>query len=81
MSVSLRLEPELEAELRLRLERDGGSMSEFVRQAIREKLDRDGRSAYQIGEPLFGRYSSGDGDRSVRRKEGVKARIDAKHRR
>ncbi|MBF0256882.1 MAG: ribbon-helix-helix protein, CopG family, partial [Gammaproteobacteria bacterium] len=55
MSLSLRIDPELETELRLRLEREGGSVSEFVRQAIREKLDRDSRSAYQIGEPLFGR--------------------------
>ncbi|MBF0255519.1 MAG: hypothetical protein HQL47_03455, partial [Gammaproteobacteria bacterium] len=71
----------LETELRLRLEREGGSVSEFVRQAIREKLDRDNRSAYQIGEPLFGRYSSGETDRSLRHKELLREKLGAKHRR
>jgi hypothetical protein len=83
MTVSIRLDAETEAALRDRLRRDGGSLSEFVRDAIREKLARtpDGPAPYSIGEPLFGRYSSGEADRSQRRKAIVREKIGGKHRR
>ena len=83
MTVSLRLDDSLEAELRRRLARNGTPLSDFSRQAIREKLARDMESSdpYTLGQPLFGRHASGEQDRSQRRKQIVRERLDAKHRR
>jgi Arc/MetJ-type ribon-helix-helix transcriptional regulator len=84
MTVSLRLDEALEAELRRRLARNGIPLSDFVRQAIREKLARDAESAddpYTLGQHLFGRHASGERDRSQRRKQIVRERLDARHRR
>lgn len=84
MTVSLRLDDALEAELRRRLVRDGIPLSDFVRQAIREKLARDDAGPvdpYTVGQSLFGRHASGEQDRSQRRKQIVRERLDAKHRR
>ena len=83
MTVSLRLDDALEAELRRRLARDGTPLSDFIRQAIHEKLARDRESSdpYTLGQPFFGRHASGEQDRSQRRKQIVRERLDAKHRR
>lgn len=83
MSISIRLDPETETVLRRRLATEGIPLSAFVRDAIQEKLARsDGEtSPYSLGEPLFGRYASGESDRSARRKELLRERLHAKHRR
>lgn len=83
MTISIRLDQETEAALRRRLAGEGMPVSEFIREAIREKLARgpDEASPYAIGESLFGRYSSGETDRSQRRKELLRERLHAKHRR
>jgi Arc/MetJ-type ribon-helix-helix transcriptional regulator len=83
MTISTRPDPETEALLRSRLLREDLSLSEFVREAIREKLERGDAAAtpYSIGEPLFGRHASGDTDRSEQRKALLRERIGAKHRR
>ena len=83
MTISIRLDHETETALRQRLEHDGLALSDFVRAAIREKLAQtdENASPYQLGESLFGRYSSGEQDRSLRRKELLRERLHAKHRR
>jgi len=83
MTLSIRLDPETETALRDRLRRDGGSLSELVRDAIREKLARtpDGTTPYAIGEPLFGRYASGKSNLSQQRKAILREKIGDKHRR
>ena len=82
MTVSLRLEETLEAELKRRLARDGVPLSDFVRQAIREKLEREAHPAdpYALGWALFGRHASGEPDRSQRRKQIIRERLHARHR-
>lgn len=82
MTVSLRLEKALESELRQRLEREGVPLSAFVRQAIREKLERDARpdDLQAFGRALFGRHASGETDRSRRRKDILRERFHARHR-
>jgi Arc/MetJ-type ribon-helix-helix transcriptional regulator len=60
MSINIRLPKELEAKLRLRLDAQGFGLSEFVREAIAEKLDREaaGRpSAYELGRNVFYGFS------------------------
>lgn len=84
MALSLRLDQETQEALRQHLERAGTTQSAFVREAIREKLARSSPEAstpYQLGEPLFGRYASGDTNRSQARKTLIRERLGAKHRR
>ena len=82
MTVSLRLEETLDAALRQRLAQDEISLSDFIRQAICEKLERDQQPVdpYTLGRPLFGRHASGEPDRSQRRKPIIRERLHAQHR-
>ena len=82
MTVSLRLEKNLEAELRQRLAHHGIPLSEFIRQAILEKLERETQPAdpYTLGRGLFGRHASGEPDRSQRRKQIIREQLHARHR-
>ncbi len=83
VTISIRLDSETERRLRYRLADEGIRLSDFVREAIQEKLaeERPQNSPYAIGKDVFGRYASGDGDRSARRKSLVRQRIHEKHRR
>ncbi len=81
MTISIRLDSHTEAELRLRLREQNIPLSVFVREAVREKLinDQEARSAYEIGEGVFGKYSSGHHDLSSNRKAILKEKLRAKH--
>jgi hypothetical protein len=83
VSISIRLDPETEKALRRYLEVERIPLSAFVREAIQEKLARGAGevSPYSLGEPLFGRFASGEADRSLRREELIRERLHAKHRR
>ena len=83
MTLSVRLGDAAETELRQRLHRKGVPLSEFVREAIREKLAREieNGTPFELGKDLFGRHASGDTDRSTRRKELLRGRLHAKHHR
>ena len=62
MTITIRLPAKLEANLRARLGRRRVGLSDFVRDAIAEKLQREPEqtpSAYELGKSLFGRYGSG----------------------
>jgi hypothetical protein len=61
VTVTIRLDEDMEAKLRRLLEQKGGSLSAFVRAAIAEKLEREATkpTPYELGKHLFGRYSSG----------------------
>ena len=85
MTITVRLPQALEAELRTRLDANGVGLSEFVREAITEKLEREGaskkRTPYEFGRHLFGKYSSGRDDLSANRKAILHEILSAKHRR
>jgi len=82
MTISIRLDSNTEAELRLRLREKQIPLSVFVREAVQEKLTNDEKalSAYEIGEGLFGKYSSGRDDLSSSRKTILNDKLKAKHR-
>jgi hypothetical protein len=68
-SITIRLPEELKAQLRLGLQ--GFGLSEFVREAVAEKLDREAAgqlSAYELGKNVFGKHGSGRHDLSTNRK-------------
>jgi Arc/MetJ-type ribon-helix-helix transcriptional regulator len=82
VTISIRLDPETEATLRRQIVSRGLPLSEFVRDAIREKLAQaDAPSTpYAIGEALFGRHASGNMDLSARRKELLRDKFSDRHR-
>jgi predicted DNA-binding protein len=83
MTISIRLDPDTEDALRRHLAAEGVALSAFVREAIRDKLAHaeEPSTPYATGAALFGRFASGDSDRSTRRKALIRERVDAKHRR
>jgi len=85
MTITVRLPDELEAKLRARLAEGDVALSEYVRLAITEKLDREParpkKSAYEIWQECFTGGGSGETDRSERIGEIVRAQLDAKRRR
>lgn len=82
MSISIRLEKSIEEALRQRLLQLGMPLSEFIREAIREKLSREEETPnpYELGKHLFGRYGSGRDDLSSNRKAILKEKLRAKYR-
>jgi len=82
MTISIRLDKSVEEALRRRLQLSGIPLSEFVREAIREKLGKeaDKPSPYELGKHLFGLYGSRE-DLSTNRKQILREILDEKHRR
>ena len=84
MTITIRLPEELEAHLRARLDAQGVGLSDFVREAIAEKLEREPAqrpSAYDLGKEVFGKYGSGRDDLSTGRKLILDEFLRAKHHR
>jgi hypothetical protein len=84
MTITIRLPLKLEADLRARLGRRGVGLSDFVRDAIAEKLKREPveqPSAYDLGKYLFGKHGSGRHDLSSDRKAILNKILRAKRRR
>jgi Arc/MetJ-type ribon-helix-helix transcriptional regulator len=85
MTITVRLPQDIEARLRARLEAANQPLSDFVRAAIVEKLDREGAakkpSAYELWKKHFDKgYSSGETDRAERAEEILREMFDAKRR-
>ena len=87
MTITIRLPEQLEAKLRARLDKAGTPLSDFVREAITEKLERapgpefQKSSAYELGKHLFGKHSSDRSDLAENADQFVAEIISAKHRR
>ena len=84
MTLTVRLPADLDEQLRSRASSQGVKVSDFVRQAIAEKLEREPAkklSPYELGKDVFGCYEQGGPDDSsrVRRKELIGMALDAKH--
>jgi len=84
MSISIRLDATTEQTFRQYLQLEQVSMSDFVRDAINEKLatyEAERSKPYELGKDLFGKYASGRDDLSQNRKMRLKEKLNAKHRR
>lgn len=82
--ISVRLEPELEQRLNYLSEKRKVSKSQIIKDSLGmyfQAIDdeNNAKTPFQLGEDLFGRYASGDTDRSVTYKEKVRERIRAKN--
>lgn len=84
MTITIRLPDTLEAKLRARLQEHDVALSEYVRQAITEKLEREPvkpkPTAFELGKHLFGKYSSGRSDLSENYEAILREKLRAKHR-
>jgi hypothetical protein len=77
--ITLRLDPKLEQSINNTAKNLGLSKSELIRKSISEYLGKLKQSSpWEAGEDLFGKYSSGIGDLSSKRKELAKNKIRAK---
>jgi hypothetical protein len=84
MRITIRLPAKLAADLRAHLRVRSTRLSDFVRHAIAEKLEREltGRlSAYDFGKHLFGKHGSGRRDLSINRKAILNEALVARDRR
>lgn len=73
MTISIRLDPDLERELARAVAQSGLPKSQIIKQGLREYLARlalPKKTPYELGKDLFGKGpGSGLGDLSTRRKE------------
>lgn len=77
--ITLRLDWKLEQAINNTAKNLGITRSELIRKSISEYLGKvKQRSPWETGEDLFGKYSSGRGDLSAKRKELIKERVRAK---
>lgn len=81
MTLTVKLDPELEQTLARRSAERGVPKSVVVKEALVEYLAREPVSAYQAGRDLFGRHGSGHGKLSAERRERYAAIIGEKRRR
>ena len=82
--LAVRLSEELEADLGRYAQVLSRTKSDVVKEALTLYLDAQKHKAettpYQLGEEFFGRYGSGDGDRSVTYKQRLRDKLRASHR-
>jgi hypothetical protein len=80
MTLSIRLDAELERELSRACARSGLPKSQIVKQSLREYLARfpGAKTSYELGKDLFGQHGSGLGDLGERRKEYLAKGLRAK---
>ena len=77
--ITLRLDQKLEQRINNTAKNLGLTKSELIRQSVTEYLNKLKQpNAWEIGEELFGKYASGQGELSSKRKELVKKKIRAK---
>ncbi|BCL60069.1 transcriptional regulator [Desulfomarina profundi] len=77
--ITIRLDQKLEQQIENTAKNLGLSKSELIRKSINEYLSKLKQpNAWDIGEDLFGKYSSGLGNLSSDRKELIKNTIKAK---
>jgi hypothetical protein len=81
MTLTVKLDPELEQALSRCSAERGVPKSVVVKHALAEYLAKEPASAYETGKDLFGRHGSGAGDLSMRRRERFAEIVDAKRRR
>ena len=77
--ITLRLDSKIEQDLNNTAKNLGITKSELIRKSIVEYLNKlDTANAWDVGQDLFGKYSSGLKNLSTDRKEVVKEKIRAK---
>ncbi|MBC2715452.1 MAG: CopG family transcriptional regulator [Desulfobacteraceae bacterium] len=77
--ITLRLNPKIEQDINNTAKNLGITKSELIRKSILEYLSKlDTANAWEVGQDLFGKYSSGLNNLSTERKKIVKKKIRVK---
>lgn len=77
--ITLRLDEKLEHHIQNTAKMLGITKSDLIRKSITEYLTKlNTPTPWELGESLFGRHTSGQGNLSMDRKSLVKAKIQAK---
>ena len=77
--ITLRLDPKLEQAVNVKAKNLGLTKSELIRQCIRDYIAKSQHSnAWDVGQDLFGKYSSNQSNLSQDRKSLIKAKIKSK---
>ncbi len=77
--ITLRLDPKLEQSIQNTARILGVTKSELIRKSVSDYLAKLSKpSPWELGENLFGKYSSGLGNLSTDRKSLLKTKIRAK---
>ncbi|MDR1024528.1 MAG: ribbon-helix-helix domain-containing protein [Treponema sp.] len=77
---TIRLSYDMEEKLEAASRAQNKPKSDFVREALVQYFAQEEteKSAWEVGEPYFGKYGSGDGNLSVDYKNRLKDKIRAK---
>jgi RHH-type transcriptional regulator, rel operon repressor / antitoxin RelB len=80
MTITIRLDDQMDHAVTAAARAIGVSKSEFVRQCLRERLDQEASlpSAWELGKELFGKYSSDRSDLSRNAKQVAREKIHAR---
>ena len=77
--ITLRLDPNLDQIVNNAAKSLGLTKSELVRKSLVEYITKlNKQDAWEAGQDLFGRYASGKGNLSTKRKDILKEKIKAK---
>ena len=79
--ISIRLDEQLNKKIETLAAKEKTSKSELVREALTEYLAAREKEEkpYELGQDLFGRYGSGEGDLSTTYKKRMKEKLDARN--
>ena len=80
MTITIRLDPELQKELDRAAELDGVSRSELVRECLQDYIARRKQrtTAWGLGNEVFGQYASGRSDLAANRKAILEEKLRAR---
>jgi predicted transcriptional regulator len=80
MSITIRLEPELQEAIDQAAQAQGVTRSELIRECLQHYLEEQGKkpTAWELGEEAFGRHASGRNDLSVNRKKILSEKLRAR---
>ena len=86
MTITFRIDDELEKAVKARVSSLGTTVSDFVRAAVAEKLEREEaakpkKTPYEGWTEIYSGYASGETDRSTRVKEIVAEAVEEDYRR
>ncbi|NLD14933.1 MAG: CopG family transcriptional regulator [Gammaproteobacteria bacterium] len=82
--ISVRLEPDMEQRLNYLSEQLKISKTQIIKDSLGMYFDsvdavQQASTPFELGEGLFGRFASGENDRSERYKQAIKDKIRAKN--
>ncbi len=77
--ITLRLDPKLEQQVSRTAKYFGLSKSELIRKSLVDYIEKlEKQNPWELGQDLFGKYSSGQNELSLNRKEFLKDKLRAK---